>query len=252
MIEARQHFVTVLETSARSRILNAEPVELLSDRDDKLVEVVRDVNDTKFVRRSYEQAAVRAFERDLPFVEALNEMCHIFESAGIGVVPHVLYQFSPDESQFPIVVATEYLENGIEAASVEAKIQVASALGTIPSVRSAYHPGIEIFSKDMFRVKRDENGERLVLADIDPFLSDKFLTDLSEDALDTRNSGFTRKTASALWDLSQPTERKAVIGAFLRSLVSNSGFDIRGNSGLSEALMTTHMMTQGLDMRGQL
>lgn len=253
MIEARAQFVTVLDIAASSRVLNAEPVERLSDRDDKFVEVVRDINDTRFVRRSYSADAVGAFERrSLSFSEGLNELRHIFEGAGIELVSHRLFQFSPSDSEYPVVVATEFLEDDIDAASLEAKVKAARALGTIPGVHSDYHPGLEIFSRDMFRVKRDETGERLVLVDIDPFLDDKFFTNISESALDTRNYGFIMKTASALWNSCQLAERRPVIGAFLRSLVSNPGFDITGNSRISEALMVTQAMTQGMDMRGQL
>lgn len=254
MIEARAQFVTVLDTAARGRVLNAEPVKLLSDRHDKLVEVVRDINDTRFVRRSYSADAVGVFERrSLPFSEGINEIRQIFEGAGIELVSHRLFQFSPSESQYPVVIATEFLEDGIEAASTEAKIQAAIALGTIPCVQSDYHPGIEIFSRDMFRVKRGSNGtDRLLLVDIDPYLSDRFNTSISESATDIRNGGYIGKVSSLLWgSWCQPDERRPVIGAFVYSLVAQSKLDLTGNSRTSKAIMIALDMSQGMDMRGQ-
>lgn len=253
MIEARAQFVTVLDTSVRGRVLNAEPISLLSNHDDKLVEVVRDINDTRFVRRSYSQAAVAVFEgRSLLFTEALTQMCQIFEGAGIGVVPHVLFQFSPEENQYPVVLATEYLEDDIQTASTEAKVQVATALGAILSNSSKFRPGLEIFSHDMFRVRRDPTGsEKLVLVDIDPFLRDKFYTSISEDARDIMTTGYIKQVSSLLWDSwCRPDERGAVIGAFVRSLASQQPeLDLMSSPRATEAIMTAHTMAQGIDIR---
>lgn len=250
-LQVHGEFIEDLKTILKGRVLNAQTIELLSDRDDKLVEIVRDINDTRFVRRSYSQSAFGVFERrSIPFLEALAEMLHIFEGAGIEVVPYMLLQPSPVESRFPVVIATEYLENDMATASTDAKVQLAAALGAIPSVPSEFHPGIEIFSSDMFRVRRDENGESLVLVDIDPYLDDKFFTSVSESALDIRNYGYVTKIASNLWDFwCQPAERRAVIGALVHSLVSRSGLDMMVNSRTSQALMTAHSMAQGLDLR---
>ena len=68
MIEApqnidRQGFVVDLSVLIRQRIYTAEPVELLSARDDKRVELVRDITGNRFVRRTYSDEALDYIER---------------------------------------------------------------------------------------------------------------------------------------------------------------------------------------------
>lgn len=250
--DGRREFINGLETPLRGRVLNAQPLELLSNRDDKLVEVVRDINGSSFVRRSYSQAAVHMFERvGIPFTEAWGQMHHIFGAVDVKVVPSILLHPSAGESEFPVVVASEYLENdNIAVSSTDAKIQIATSLGAIPYGSGKFLPGFEIFMPDMFRVGMDNTGiERLVLVDIDPYLSDRRNVVADMHLKDIWDSEYIKKISSLLEGWCQPAERRAVISAFIRSVGSKFDFDSRGDSRTFQAIMGVHSMAQGMNLR---
>lgn len=251
----QQEFVANLEAVVRQRVLQAPSISLLSDRNNKRVEAVRDVNDARFIRRSYEGVEVARIEQvGLTYAEAWDEMHGIFGDAGIALVPSTVFYPSATESRFPVVIASEYVEGeGMKSADVDTKTKLATSLGNVLLRTSRYRPSLESFTTDMFRVRKDATGAEMpVLIDVDPYLvdqEDRFRR--NESAKDTWYAAYIGKVSSLLWDTwCRPGEGKVVIGAFLRSLSPLAReLDSSDRSRTFHAMMEAHSMTQGLDLR---
>lgn len=253
MIEARTAFVTGLETSLRERVLNAQPIELLSDRGQKRVEVVEDINGSRFVRRSYRQGAIRDFEgRNLPFLSAWDAMHKIFSAVDIPVVSSVVFLPS-GSSEFPAIAVSEYFKDGdVAAAPTDAKVRMATGLGLIPHVPGKYLPGFEVFEQDMFRVGKGTDGtEELVLVDVDPYLDEKDMVASTSSQKDIWMSEYIKRITRIFWNKwCQPSDRRAVFSTFIRSFGSQFDIETNFNSRTTQALMDTQAMSQGLNLRG--
>ncbi|MDO8503116.1 MAG: hypothetical protein Q7S60_00315 [bacterium] len=239
----RGELTNSLERALGERVLNARVVELLSSRDDKRVEVVEEPNGYRLVRRSYSRAAIDDIvnKAGLPFTKAWVAMHDIFRTAGIDIVPSIMFRPSSKESDFPIVVASEYLEDGnVRASSTEAKVQMATGLGAILCGSSEFFPSMT-FMPDMFRVERDQTGaDRLVLVDIDPYLIVR-----STVIKDIWDATYIGKMSRLLWDdWCEPNERRRVVTAFVSSI--GPMLDHEGPRTF-DAFAKVHLMSQGFD-----
>lgn len=252
----QREFVAALGTALRRRVLAAPSIELLSDRNDKLVEVVRDVDGNRFIRRSYGREEVARIEQEgLSFAEAWDQMHRIFGDAGITIVPSVVFYPAPTESQFPVVVASEYVEGiALKLAGTAVKVSLATSLGNTLLRSGRYHPSLEPFASDMFKVKRDRAGaEQLVLIDVNPYLVDQEnLFGKSEAAKDLWQASYINSVANLLWDnWCRPGERKEVSEAFFRSLspLVEKAFASSDRARTLDAVMEVQSMAQGFDLR---
>lgn len=252
MLEGEQFIqrdlVGILAASVRQRVLYAQSIELLSDRNHKLVEVAGDVRGTRFIRRSYRQPEVDRIEQvGLTFDEAWKEMHEIFGGVGISMVPSSVFYPSSSESQFPVVVASEYVEGvDIISAEVEIKTALATSLGNMLFKPSKYRPSFEAFAHDMFKVRTDKSRGigRLVLIDLDPYLVDQEALLISEDAQDVWYAAYIKYVSNSLYNWSQPNERYVVLSAFINSLRPLAE-DLNYSA---DALMEAHSRAQGFDL----
>lgn len=255
LTQARGEFAANFQNSFKQRVLNAEPVRLLSDRDDKLVEVVRDSVGQQFVRRSYSQTAVSKVEQiGLDFNQSWGTFRTTYSLAGIDVVPSVVFHPNRAESDYPVVMASEYIKDStIREASEPAKVKLASGLGRLlGDSTNKFYPSAETYRPDMFRVEKDKSGEdRFVLVDIDPQLA------LWEDirtntrAMDLKFAFYIREVALFLQgSLCNPNEMYPVMGAFIQSIgpvLRKLGID--GEKETLMALMTVNAASQGAGLK---
>lgn len=230
--------------------MGAESIELLSERGDKHVELVEDINGNKFVRRSYSKAAMKYFERrGVPFVTAWGVMHEIFDAVDIPVVSSFLLPPSGIDGLSTVVVS-EYLEDGdVGAVSKDAKVHMATGLGMIPHIQGDYLPGIETFMPDMFRVGKVNGLERLILVDVDPYLDEKVFVADTKDATDIWNSEYIKRVGPLFWDRwTQPSDRRVVMAAFIRSFAAKFDFDANFGSRTFHSVANVQAMSQGLNL----
>lgn len=251
MLEGERDLIGILEASVRQRVLHAQSIELLSNRNDKLVEVVGDIGGARFIRRSYGQPEVARIEQvGLTFGEAWKKMHEIFGGVGIGMVSSIVFYPFSSESQFPVVVASEYVEGvDIISAGVEIKTALATSLGNILLQPGKYRPSFESFAHDMFKVRKDKAGiERLVLIDPDPYLVDGEALLISEDAQDVWYAAYIKYVSNSLCNWSHSSERYLVLSAFINSL-RPLALDLNSSERQRtlDALMETHSRAQGFD-----
>lgn len=253
--QARGEFAATFETSFKGRVLNAEPIHVLSDRDDKLVEIVRDTTGARFVRRSYSKTAVSNVERvGLSFNQAWDTMHACYAAAGIKVVPSAVLHPSRAESAYPVVVAAEYVQDSnIRDASESAKEKLAAGLGKLMGdTANKYFPSAEAYRPDMFRVEKDDSGEdRLVLVDIDPHLASWEDIRTNIRAVDQRFAFYLSEVALFLQgSLCKPNEKYPVMGAFIQSMgpvLRELGVD--GEDMTLMTLMNLNAVSQGVDLK---
>ncbi|MCL5113782.1 MAG: hypothetical protein M1372_01265 [Patescibacteria group bacterium] len=116
-----------LSASIRQFTLEAKPVRLLSDSDDKKVELVEDRNGNRVIRRTYSPSVLRDISRSgLNFNTAYNAMHQEYDSVGITVVPSFVINPYDSNSGYPIAVVAEYLEGSepVYFASTETKKEI--------------------------------------------------------------------------------------------------------------------------------
>ena len=249
---ARGEFVSNIDCLVRNRILSASPIRQFVEDDDKKVELVQDINSDSFVRRSYGTRSLSyiGMQSRIPFGKAWDEMHKIFGQAGLGIVPSVVLA-EKENREFPVVIATEFLENDIHAASTDSKAELAKGLGAILLGKGKYFPSGQMLMDDMSRVKNYPDGkEKLVLVDVDPYLVDMSLYD-SLSTRDLWTSKYIKKVSELFWDKwCQPKERREVMMAFVRSIGGiMSNIDVNRDLKTMEAFSAAHIMTQGVDMR---
>lgn len=252
IVQARGEFAATFETAFKQIVLAAEPVRLLSTSDDKRLEVVADVRGSHFVRRSYGPALIGRVQRSgIGFDQAWTEMHQIFETAGINVVPSVVVHQSPD-NKFPIFIASKLVEGvDMRNASVSAKSDAARGLGNVLNGSGKYLLSLEAVMPDMFKAEKDSTGtEKPVLIDVDPYLLSKDLAFIGRGGKDAWYAAYIKRVSQLMWDSwCKPNEREEVISAFLRA-ITPAVKDMGGELQTLDALMVTHAMSQGMDLRG--
>lgn len=240
-LSQHQALVSDLSAMLQARVLGAAPVELLSDNDDKLVQVVQEPHGQTFVSRAYSQDAVANIEMSgLRFADAWEVMNELFADIGIDVVRATLIETGQKDT--PFVIASEYLTDAkpLIDASTESKVELASSIGKLLTAHGFMTPHLQVFKDGTFMAVEEAAGDRVVLVDIDPHLDSQ--TRLQED--DKNSAFFIRQVAELLWNGSTEGQRMAVLNSFK---VAVAGFAMdRGLDDTFLAFNQLHMMSNGL------
>lgn len=234
-----------LNALAHARLESATPVEVLSTRGDKVLQVLQESDGSKIVTRSFTDDAVSHVERHgLDFVEAWEAMHAIFSGDEMGVVRSSLLRSSGD---YPFVAVSEYLKDSkdVVEAPTEFKVRLARSLGGLLRADSGHFPALEMVREDMFRIVERDGQQKALLIDTDPhimaggllgsdIISAKFVTTLGEFFFDK-------------W--CTESERQEVLGALVRSVADIALDDFGFSTQMLTAFSNIHMMCQGLDPR---
>lgn len=247
----RRGFTADLNGLIRKRVFDASPVQLLSDRGNKIVEVVEDQSGHRFVRRNYPQRFVNKIEltSNLTFEESWKAMQELFASAGIEIVSSFL--LTPDivTEKTSRAIVSEFLEDPrpLLYSPLEAKKNLAKNLGSLLTVSDELVPHPQVFMWDMFQLKRGQNGDvSILLTDVDPFVLPKRFHDK-----DMPYASCINRIADLLWDdWCHEDEREAVMREFIQA-VSPVLDEFGENEGRMTlyAFTNAHLMSQGFDRR---
>lgn len=221
------------------RLGAAQPVEMLSNRDGKTLELMQEPDGRQFVLRTYSPDAI--WELENPFFggrllldDAWAAMQNMYKQADVAVVPSQLLPGTSENGSRMVV--SEYLPEitPIKDASLIAKQTAVGGLAKLLN-GSRYLPSSQAIISDMFVVLKESDTP--VIVDVDPRvveLDNFFSTTRSYYPLYLQIFGGLIET----W--TDADERPAVAGAFLRSL-PNAVFKI---DGAMMAVSDIHVMTQ--------
>lgn len=230
-----QLLVDDMSAVLHARILDATPIELLSDLDNKLVQVVQEPDGQTFVRRSYTQGSIANIKKlGLRFGDAWEAMHDVFADIGVDVVHSTLIETG--QEGMPFVIASEYLADArpLIDASTESKVELAGNIGKLLTAGGFVTPHLQIFHEGTFMALEDETGkDNVVLVDVDPHLDS--LTRLQGD--DPNSAFFIRQVAELLWKECAEDQRTAVLNAFKGAV---AGFAI--DRGLDDTYMAFNQL----------
>jgi len=227
-----------------ARAISGNPIDVLSSRGGKLLELVSD-NDGIFVRRKYLPKGVAAIEScNRSFSDAWTAYNEMLQGSGLSIVPSAL--FVNEEGTEPIIVS-EYIEDvdakPVSSLPVEKKVLVAGNLGKLLTAHKWFLPSAQGFQKDAFVAVYGEAQ----LIDVDPYIKQRYrgLDPRAErTVLEDVQGAFMISGARLLeeWSLSEG-ERTNMASAFVRTvgevLNDDSSFT------LLERFTTPHMMANG-------
>ncbi len=166
---AREAVATDIDALIYMRVNSATPIKTLSERADKLLQVVQEANGQKFVTRRFSRDAISVIEESgLSFTEAWRAMYKQFGNAGINIVPSYLLA---TEEPYPLTAVGKYLENGqsLIGAPTALKVRLADNLGKMLRGRYMLHP--QMLNRDMFMFDSTEDGSvEAFLVDLDPIM----------------------------------------------------------------------------------
>ncbi len=231
------------------RIASANPIEVLSTRNDKLLQVVEASDGERFVTRSYTPEAVEEIEYNygLDFQTSWQGLNEALTAVDIEIVPSRLVEVKGGE--YPFVIVSEYLEGAkpLADASTDTKKDVATGLSKLLVTDCDYVPSREMVREDMFLVVERDDHEKALLADVDPLVASAYKI----QETDQNCEFYIDKLAELAWDRWCITldERKAVAAAMVMTLgdFARDRFDLE--SGTSRAFMDLHEMSNGVDSR---
>lgn len=231
-----------------ARIDEATPVEVLSARGNKLLQVMQEADGTTFVTRSFTAAAVNHVEqRRISFAEAWDAMHSVYGDAGIDVVPSYLLA---SNGKYPFVAVSEHLVSGqhLIDAPTETKVDLAESFASlIQPNRDGHFIAPEMINEDMFQVVSNEEGEfRVVLVDTDPHILPNMYNWRDENLVEH----YLKALTDLFWDKwCHPEEREEVFSKLFQVMSKTVGedFDLMSKPGL--ALQQIHMMSNGVDIR---
>lgn len=255
--QARHQFVGGLEAGVTHRVVNALTITLLRKHDGQTVVVAKDLNNTLFVRRNYNQVALDRMNQlnGASFDDAWAALHQLYSGVGIEVVPSIVLRPDLKASiiEAPIVVASEYIDGtDLSSAPIKAKVQVAEAMGAMLQTPGEFYPRLESIGQDMFRVGKHADGTpRVVLIDVDPFLVERKAVESTPDERDYWFSEYIECVRDLLWDdWSRPDERAEVMKAFAQSLnFVLRIFDQGDGDRTLRAFINVQSMAMGSDMR---
>lgn len=246
LLVARQAVASDIDTLIHSRVSTAAPIETLSDRGDKLLEVVQEANGQKFVTRRFSRDAISRIEMGgLSFTEAWQAMHKKFGDAGIKIVPsHLL----ATEEPYPFTVVSKYLENGqpLIEAPTQTKIELANNLGK--TLRGRYMLQPAMLNPDMFMVDNSEDGSlEAYIVDLDPLIIPRPIVANVElypwraknlEALDGIDAYYIDQLSGLFYNhWCTEEEKRAVLSTLYNSLVENPSLTRDSESKTWAALM---------------
>lgn len=244
--EVRQAIVNNVDAIIHSRIANAIPVETLSQRGGKLLQVVQEQNGQRFVTRSFTPDAVNYVERgDMTFTGAWRAMHDVFNQAGIEILPSHLLEA---QGEFPFIAVSEYIDTNesLKDMPTELKVKLAQGFGQLVNPSNEIFPSLEMINRNMFMPTTRQDGTQCVyLVDLDPLLTDPRL-----GRSDPWQSMYLEKLGDLFWDdWCNDDERSEVLGALVVSVSKalSEDMDMTGRTG--GAFMDLHLMSNGVDNR---
>ncbi len=250
MIEVGSHDIAEMRQQLQERVEAAEPIETLSERGDKLLQVVETEDDQLLVTRNYTEAAVADIERglfvwDAHFPDAWNMMQRSMAAAEIPVVQSVLLE---NVNEYPFVIVSEYIEGTpLPAAPQEVKQEAAHGLGRLMLVNpnKGFVPHTTVINKDMFIVGERDGRQTAILTDVDPYIHIKPAFKAEEIDAD-----YIDKVGEILWDeWCTEAERYAVFGAFITEIADVALDNFSVTSLVSGAFGRFQLMQGGVDSR---
>lgn len=231
------------------RIASGNPVEVLSTRNDKLLQVVEASDGERFVTRSYTPEAVEEIEYNygLDFQTSWHGLNEALTAVDIEIVPSRLIEVEGGE--YPFIIVSEYLDDAkpLADASTDVKKDVATGLSKLLVTDGDFVPAPEMVREDMFLVVERDDHEKALLTDVDPLVAMTYRIQKSD-----RNSAFyIDKLAELAWDkwCSGDDERKKMTTAMALVLGDFALDDFDLDSSTSRAFMDLHMMSNGVDNR---
>ncbi len=230
----------------KERVIAAEPVELLSDRGNKLLQVVEEADGQRFVARRFTDKAVDDIEAQAgtTMTEAWDIMQGSLAEAGIPVVHGFLLE---SVGNYPYVAISEHLADmePLSAAPTELKEGLAQGLGRLMTVHgvAGRTASMDILNEHMFGVTRDRNGSPVAkFVDLDPQVKRKSMI-----ATDSSNAAFMERVGVLLWSKwCDPDERIPVISAFVKVIAGAVPDNFDRGPLTADAFMNVHMMSQGV------
>lgn len=243
-----QAFANDLGVLIHERIVHATPIEVLSSRGDKLLQVLQEPDGATFVTRSFSDMAVGHIEqRRMGFQEAWDAMHEVFADAGLEVVPSHLLAAN---GRYPFVAVSEHVVDGVPLvdAPTETKMELAESFAKlIQPNRSGYFIAPEMINAGMFTVVSREEGEhKVMLLDTDPHI----LPSMYDARDENLASHYINTLADLFWDeWCTPEEREAVFTKLFLAMNKFVGEDVDLMSKPGVALQKVHMMSNGMDVR---
>lgn len=236
-------------------VTEAKSVRLLSDRNDKTVELVVDANGNRFVRRTYSSKAIAeiADKPGLTFESVWKEMNTVFSRAGVKIVPSFILSASPDK----VVVVSSYLDDArpVLAAPTDEKEQLAEGLGRlVDSQSNDFFPALQMFLPDAFHTTKGEDGhDMIMLTDVDPyphFYSGSLMK--FPKYKDATWGQYIRHISELFYDhWCREEEKEGILGKFLEGVAQGikNKDSIDNIMNTAEAINNTRMLQNGVDMR---
>lgn len=238
-----------LSSMTRQIALEANPVKLLSDSDDKKVELVEDKKGHRFIRRSYDTNGVRYVERSgLRFTEAWEKLNREFDNVGLSIVPSFIVSPFDQPNGYPTAIIAEYLENSepVLFASIEAKKKFALSLGSMIHRAIEVLPSPKLLRPDSFRAVHAKDGDQIFLVDIDPDVIVKKEAYYTEEARDISQARYMDAFADFISnDLCEESEVQDIMSEFVKSVtpiaITDSCLELT-----REAYARAHLMSRGI------
>jgi hypothetical protein len=246
--EKYQEIADSLNQLLYEQVCAATPVETLSNKNDKIVEVVETAAGERFVRRSYTQKAVNQteFKYGLDFESAWNEMHVAFAEAGLEIVPSRLFK---SDGEYSFVVMSEYLEDAtpLAEAPTDNKVAVVTGLSSLMAGKNKYAPSPEMVMDDMFMVAERDGLSKALLVDVDPLVLHTNRLTMN----DTVGGYYISKLARLAWDSwgRNDEEREEIASAIAITLgnFAMDRFDML--SVITREYFNIHSMANGIDIR---
>ncbi len=234
------------------RLAAASPVEVLSEHDDRILEVLEEPDGSRFVRRGFTPAAVRHVgRRGLDFHEAWEGMEDTYAAAGIGMVRS--FAFEQEGGEHPFIVVGEYVPDAVDVKDlpVESKVELMQGLGKLLRPEAEFWPSLEGIRADTFKgVKQEDGTYNVVVMDTDPFVVPAPIPGLDRDMTVAK---YIEKFSELLWDnWCDEEDRREVAVALVLSLAEalddEEYTELMSQTG--RAFMNLHMMSNNMDPRG--
>lgn len=244
-----QQLANDMNAVLQQRVEAAEPVQTFTNRNGKVLELVRENDGTQFVRRSYDRSGMHGIENyDLTFPEAWKAFQAMYAEAEIDMTPTALVSFDRSNSSVAVMVS-EFLPDlrSLKEASTATKVSLAKRLPKLFTGHEGVMLSSEAIMPDMFAVTGSDDDERVLLLDIDPYVKTPHPAQL-----DVYTGHYIKRFSELMWDeWCDEDERKPVIIAFIRA-----AFEVLGEGAISDldsdtgsAFANAHFMTQGMDPR---
>jgi hypothetical protein len=252
MTEFHEQLGRDVHLALAKRLGVASVLNLLSDRDSKLLSIMQEPDGRKFVMRAFEHGAERQFggsffTPDLSFEEGLSAMINMYQSVGLDVVKSSLLPAAKDTQ---VTVISEYMPNliSVDDATLQAKKKAVNGLGRLLDPSIPYLPAPDALVCDLFMYHTDEYGEEQpIIVDIDPRLGLKELEfDFGNRFSDTMRASYIERVGIMIehWWANNDEEMAQLARGFFAGLSTIADDSIHEGHKTLEAITNVHALTQ--------